>query len=325
MHLTKWVHLFMPLLNVENLSVSYGDKTIVKKCSFTVNSGEIVVVLGASGDGKTTMLKTIAGQLERKQGAIYFQNVPVADPTEQLVPGHPHIKLVNQDFNLDEFHTVEENIRLRLLSFDREYQQQRVKSLLRLTRLTQFRDKKATEISGGQRQRLSIARALADEPDLVLLDEPFNQLDFQTKNKIATHIKSYLKKNNIGAIMVTHNGVEAMEWADRILFMRNGKIVRDDSPNAFFNRPNSIEEARFFGQINKVLIKDLPVYFRPSFYATKKDELHNLKIPLVFEKIDQLGWYGAYYYKSASSKVTLYSTVDISHLKSVFIRRILIK
>ncbi|NOQ75895.1 MAG: ATP-binding cassette domain-containing protein [Crocinitomix sp.] len=315
----------MPLLKVENLSVSYGDKDIVKKCSFTLNAGEIVVVLGASGDGKTTMLKTIAGQLERKKGAIYFQDIPVADPTEQLVPGHPHIKLVNQDFNLDEFHSVEENIRLRLLSFDKEYQQQRIKSLLRLTRLTPYRAKKATEISGGQRQRLAIARALADEPDLVLLDEPFNQLDFQTKNKIATHIKSYLKKNNIGAIMVTHNGVEAMEWADRILFMRNGKIVRDDTPNAFFNQPNSIEEARFFGEINKVQIADEYVYFRPSFYATKKEQEYNLKIPLIFEKVVQLGWYGAYYYKSGNTKVVLYSTTDISHLESVFIRRILIK
>ncbi len=315
----------MSLLNVKNLSVSYGSKTIVKKCSFTLDAGEIVVVLGASGDGKTTLLKTVAGELERSQGTIHFQDTLVADPTEQLVPGHPHIKLVNQDFNLDEYHTVEENIRLRLLSFDREYAEQRIKSLLRLTRLTKYRSKKATEISGGQRQRLAIARALADEPELVLLDEPFNQLDFQTKNKIATHIKSYLKKNNIGAIMVTHNGVEAMEWADRILFMRNGKIVRDDSPTSFFNDPKSIEEARFFGEINKVQVNNATIYFRPSFYAVDKDNEHDIEIPVEFEKVDQLGWYGAYYYKSGGAKVVLYSTTDISELKSVFIRRIRIR
>jgi ABC-type Fe3+/spermidine/putrescine transport system ATPase subunit len=315
----------MSLLNVENLSVSYGDKAIVKKCSFALNKGEIIVVLGASGDGKTTLLKTIAGVLERKQGNIYFEDEPVADPSEQLVPGHPHIKLVNQDFNLDEFHTVEENIRLRLLSFDEDYRTQRINTLLRLTRLTKYRAKKATEISGGQRQRLAIARALADEPELVLLDEPFNQLDFQTKNKIATHIRSYLKKNNIGAIMVTHNGVEAMEWADRILFMKNGKIVRDDTPSSFFNHPKSIEEARFFGEINKVQVGDEFVYFRPSFYALEKDDVHQLKIPLQFEKNIQLGWYGAYYYKSGKTKVVLYSTSNISEIESVFIRRIQLK
>lgn len=319
------VNLNMPLLSVENLSVSYGDKSVVKKCSFVLNKGEIIVVLGASGDGKTTLLKTIAGVLERKQGAIFFEEKSVADPTEQLVPGHPHIKLVNQDFNLDEFHTVEENIRLRLLSFDEAYRMQRINALLRLTRLTKYRAKKATEISGGQRQRLAIARALADEPDLVLLDEPFNQLDFQTKNKIATHIKSYLRQNNIGAIMVTHNGIEAMEWADRILFMKNGEIVRDDSPSSFFNHPKSIEEARFFGEINKVQVGEDFVYFRPSFYAVSKDKEHQLEIPLQFIKVVQLGWYGAYYYKSGRAKVVLYSTTDISELKTTFIRRIRIK
>ena len=228
----------MNLLRIENLSVSYAEKKVVKNCSFTVNKGEIIVVLGASGDGKTTLLKTITGLLPRFSGNVFFEDLKVPDPTEILVPGHPKIKLVNQDFCLDEYHTVEENIRLRLLQFDYEYQAQRIKTLLRMTTLTTYRTKKATELSGGQRQRLAIARALADEPELLLLDEPFNQLDFQTKNNVVSHIKRYLVKENISVVMVTHNGIEAMEWADRILFMKKGKIIRKDTPDNFYNNPN---------------------------------------------------------------------------------------
>lgn len=310
----------MPKLSVQNLAVGYNNQKIIKDCSFSVAPGEILVILGASGDGKSTLLKALAGQLPRMNGRIVFDDKPVLDPTEKLVPGHALIKLVNQDFNLDLYHTVEENIRLRLLSFDEEYRSQRVNTLLRLTNLTTYRQQKAIDLSGGQQQRLAIARALADEPELVLLDEPFNQLDFQTKNKIATHVKGYLKKNNIGAIMVTHNGVEALEWADRILYMRNGKIVREDAPMTFYDKPQSLREARFFGTVNSLRIKEKKVHFRPSFFSTEKDKVHALEIPLKFKEKQHLGWYSAFTFTSNKQSVLLYSTSDISHLSKAYIR-----
>lgn len=314
----------MGLLSVDQLSVGYGEQNVVKNCSFTLLAGEIIVVLGASGDGKTTLLKAIAGLLPHTSGQVNFNGEQVRDSAKKLVPGHELIKLVNQDFNLDEFHTVEENIRLRLLAFDRGYQQDRINQLLRLTKLTAYRNKKATQISGGQRQRLAIARALADEPELVLLDEPFNQLDFQTKASMASHIKSYLRKNTIGAIMVTHNGIEALEWADRILFMKKGKIVRSDTPQNFYNSPQSIQEARFFGEVNKVALKGQMHYFRPSFYALRANNEHSLPLEIKFKSVQQLGWYAAYTFLSGKSTVVLYATQDISHLKKVFIRTFLL-
>lgn len=320
--MNKPVHLYMSILVVNRLSVAYSEKNVLKKVSFTQHEGEVLVILGASGDGKSTLLKSIAGLLVRSDGEIRFNGKPILDPSEQLVPGHPHIKLVNQDFNLDDFHTVEENIKLRLLAFDKKYQDQRIKELLRLTGLNVYRLQRAKELSGGQRQRLAIARALADEPDLILLDEPFNQLDFQTKNRIERHIKAYLKKYKIGAIMVTHNGVEALEWADRILLMEKGKITRDDLPEVFYNLPRNLKEARFFGEVNQVLVHDEKVYFRPSFFSVTQNDIYNVPIDIRFSGKKNIGWYTVYRFKCGKASIQLYSVDDISALQRVYIRKI---
>lgn len=319
----------MGYLDVRNLSVSYGGKTILNNCSFTVNRGEILVVLGTSGVGKTTLLKTIAGLVSSAKGTIEFEKEKVIGPDEQLVPGHPFIKLINQDFSLDEFHTVEENLRLRLLSFDKNYQSNRVSKLLRLTKLTAYKGKKAKELSGGQRQRLAIARALADEPQLVLMDEPFNQLDFQTKQKVAQHIKRYLKDNAIGAIMVTHNGQEALEWGDRIAHIDKGKIVRIDTAENFYLSPSSLSEARFFGPINMIKLNDKSFFFRPTDFRVQPNEIFNLSLSIVFKEKQFRGWYTAYFFFFCTEnglvnkkiQFVLYSQTDLSRLTEIFIKK----
>ena len=310
----------MGFLDIQNITIAYGTKTVVKNAQFEVEQGEIVVLLGASGDGKTSLLKSIGGFLPIKKGHVKLGGELLQDASEKLIPGHEKIRLVNQDFNLDEHHTVEENIRLKLLSFNKEYQLSRIKKLLRLTSLTQHKDQKAILLSGGQKQRLAIARALADEPEVLLLDEPFNQLDFQTKTKISKHIKQYLKKNKIAAIMVTHNGVEAMEWADKVVCLEKGKVKRIDTPEQFFKQPQSIREANFFGKINKLKIKDEVYYFRPSFYALQKTKDCLTKIRIKHQSTEFLGWYSIYTFSYEEQVFELYSTENLSKLKEVFIK-----
>lgn len=310
------------ILHIDNLSVAYGSKSVVKKCSFELEAGEIAVILGESGDGKTTLLKAIAGLLPQKKGRIVFNQETVRDSQEKLVPGHEGIRLVNQDFGLDLHHSVEENIRLKLLRFNKEYQEQRISTLLRLTRLTKFRNDKATAISGGQQQRLSIARALADEPELLLLDEPFNQLDFQTKDKIARHVRAYLKKNSISALMVTHNGLEAMEWADKIIYMEKGKIKRIDTPQNFFESPNNKKEASFFGEVNKLQVKEEEIYFRPSFFSSEKTSNFKKMLKVVFKERQNLGWYSIFTFSFNGQDFRLFSTEDISMLDKIYIKAI---
>ncbi|UKN01829.1 ABC transporter ATP-binding protein [Paracrocinitomix mangrovi] len=310
------------ILSIKNLSVGYDKNKVVKKCNFELQAGEIAVILGASGDGKTTLLKAIAGFLPHQEGEVTFKGEKIKDSTQKLIPGNEEIRLVNQDFELDVYHTVEENIKNRLLRFDGDYQEQRVKSMLRITKLTRFRNYKALEISGGQQQRLAIARALADEPELLLLDEPFNQLDFQTKSKISNHIRKYLKKNNIAALMVTHNGIEAMEWADKIIYMEKGKIKRIDEPQAFFEQPSSKREASFFGELNRLKIGEEELYFRPSFFSSEKTKSFSKALQVDFVQKQNLGWYSIFTFVFKGQEFNLFSTEDISGLSKIFIKPI---
>lgn len=312
----------MAILNVENLSIKYGDKIVVNGCSFKQKKGEIIVILGASGDGKTSVLKAIAGLLPIASGKILFKDHALKDARQKLVPGHEEIKLVNQDFGLDKYHTVEENIRMRLLRFDENYRKERVENLLRLTGLLKLRSVKSTDLSGGQQQRLAIARALADEPELLLLDEPFNQLDFQNKEKIERHIRSYIRKNNISAILVTHNGIEAMEWADRIIFIRKGKIKRIDNPQDFFENPTNKSEAAFFGELNRIKLNDELIYFRPGVFSLTKSKGCSLKLKVEYKNKLTLGWYSEYTFTSHGQAFKVYSQQSISNIKELFIQPI---
>lgn len=312
----------MEILNVKNLTLSYGTKKIISKVSFSLTAGEIIVILGASGDGKTTLMKALAGLLPIQSGEIRYKDQPLKDALHKLVPGHHEIKLVNQDFALDKYHTVEENVRLKLTRFDEKYRQFRTDTLLKLTGLNGYRNLKAEDLSGGQQQRLAIARALADEPELLLLDEPFNQLDFQNKQKIEHHVRSYLRKNNMSAILVTHNGIEAMEWADRIIFIRKGKVRRVDKPSDFFNFPTNKTEAAFFGELNHIKNEREEFYFRPGIFSETKNKTCTKKIQVSLKAILDLGWYQEYTFISSGKRVKIFSQHDVSAVKHLYIQPI---
>jgi ABC-type Fe3+/spermidine/putrescine transport system ATPase subunit len=306
------------LIKLKNISLSYQDKEVVKKINFSLQNDEILVIVGASGCGKTTLLKAIAGFHPIVKGQILLNGEPIKDPTQQLVPGNPKIKLVNQDFDLNDYHTVEENLKLKLLQFDKEYLELRIEELLNLTELTKYKHQIASELSGGQKQRLAIARALADEPELLLLDEPFNQLDYHLKNKIENYIINYTRKNNIALILVTHNGEEAMRWANQVAFMKNGKINRIDTPENFYNQPTNKYEANFFGKLNTILIDRKEVSFRPHHFSLKPKKNY-LKLETKFvNKIDN-GWFTNYQFSFGKRFFNLYAQTDLSDIKVVWI------
>ena len=311
------------MLEVKKVSLNYASVTVVNNVSINLTKGERLVILGASGCGKTTLLKAISGYHPITKGTIEFNGDKIIDPTEQLVPGHDKIKLVNQDFKLDDYHSVEENIRHRLLQFDKDYLKFRVEELLALTELINFRDAKAINLSGGQKQRLAIARALADEPELLLLDEPFNQLDYHLKHKIESYILSYLTKYKISAILVSHNGEEAMRWADKIAFMKKGAIIRIDTPDNFYNNPQNKYEAGFFGKINTILLNKKEVSFRPHQFSETQTTSHSIRLNILYKSRINKGWFTEYQFIHARRIISLYSQKELSKLTEVWIERTL--
>ncbi|MBO3697641.1 ABC transporter ATP-binding protein [Roseivirga sp. E12] len=242
------------MLEVRNISKTYPgeDYGAVNNVSLSIVENQIIALVGKSGSGKSTMLQIIAGLMKPDQGEVLFKGIPLQDPDEQLIAGHPKIKVVFQDFQLKPNMSVEENIRYKLLHFDKEYQMERTAELLALCNISELAARMPKELSGGQKQRLSIARALADDPELLLMDEPFSNLDPLTKQDLLIELVDIVKSENLGLIFVTHDTRDAMLVADRVAFLSEGEMIQNDTVPNIYQSPKNLEVAKFFGRVNDV-------------------------------------------------------------------------
>ncbi len=238
------------MLKVNNITVSYSDIPVLQDISFTLDEGKIVSVVGESGSGKSTLLKAIYGLLPLTEGALSWKDKKMLGPLYNLIPGEPFIKYVSQDFELMPFITVSENIGKYLSAFYPEQKKERIKQLLKLINLSEFANTLAKDLSGGQQQRIALARALAQAPELLLLDEPFSQVDSFRKNSLRHQLFSYLRKKNISCIIATHDAVDALSYADEVIILKAGKIIASGAPQEIYNNPNSIYVASLFDEVN---------------------------------------------------------------------------
>lgn len=259
------------MLIVSNIRLSF-DREILKGLSFSVNPGEIIGIVGASGGGKSSLLKIIAGLLDATSGQVQWDSETVKGPSQQLIPGHSAIQLVNQDFGLDLYHSVIENIQQKILYLPKAVRDTFTDELLELVELTHLKLQQAITLSGGEQQRLAIARALAVEPDVLLLDEPFAHLDVHLKQKIGNYIQALARVRKMICVLVSHEGQDVIEWSKKIHFIEKGLIQRTDSPYNFYNFPTTLYEARFFGQMNQLNWKGNQLLFRPHQYVKKTKE-----------------------------------------------------
>lgn len=259
------------LLESQGLSISIGNKTILKNISFSLRSGQCIAVLGQSGAGKSTLLKILAGQLNSDSGQVIFRGVPLIDPREQLIRGHKEIKLVNQDFDLELFLNVEENLRIKLPGYVKDVRDALIDEILDVVELKNQAKQQVRYLSGGEQQRLALARELIQEPDVLLLDEPFVHLDAGLRVKIEAFIMRKIKAWNSAVILVTHDGREAMTWADEIIYLNEGQVMRQDSPQNFYENPRNKKEALHFGPINQIKVNRTVKYFRPNAYQIVDD------------------------------------------------------
>ncbi|GGN88933.1 ABC transporter ATP-binding protein [Haloarcula pellucida] len=238
------------VLEVSGVSKDYAQEEAVSDLSLEVKEGELLTLLGPSGCGKTTTLRMIAGLEEPTSGTIAIADEKVAgDPDGTFrKPEERDVGIVFQDYALFPHLSVAENIAFGLTDMDDADTDQRVDDLLELVDLEAHHDKMPSQLSGGQQQRVALARSLAPEPDVLLLDEPFSNLDVRLRVEMREEVRKILKRAGVTAISVTHDQEEALSISDRVAIMNDGDIAQVGDPAKVFENPESRFVASFLGQ-----------------------------------------------------------------------------
>lgn len=265
------------MLQVQHVSFSYLENTpILKDISFEISQGTHVSIIGESGCGKSTLLKLIYGLYDLDAGEIFWKKEQILGPKFNLVPGFERMKYVAQDFDLMPFTTVAENIGTYLSNFYPSAKQQRINELLEMVEMSAFANVKAKLLSGGQQQRVALAKALAREPEVLLLDEPFSHIDNFRKNALRRNLFNYLKKENITCIVATHDRTDALSFADTTIVLKQGELIAQSDSNELYQNPTNKYVASLFGEVN-----ELPASLFPNMEISTKTILvypHQLKI-----------------------------------------------
>jgi ABC-type Fe3+/spermidine/putrescine transport system ATPase subunit len=305
--------------SVIGVSKRFGKTSVLENITFHVDEGEALVLLGASGSGKTTILRIIAGLEQPYTGKVMLHGKDVTE----LPARERGVGVIFQSYALFPKMTVEKNIGygLKIRKRKRKEIKQKVNELLSLVQLEEHRKKFPSQLSGGQQQRVAIARTLAYDPEVLLFDEPFGALDAQTRTHLRREIRALLRKVNVPAIFITHDQEEALELGDRVAVINNGHIEQIGTPFEIYNHPATEYVATFLGaanlleatmhnstlefgtaripaQLDKERFKDgdcVTIVFRPEDVALSKTDFvrpgaHRISTALV----EEIGFVGAY-------------------------------
>lgn len=243
------------MLIVKNASFGYTKKTVLHNITFNVKRGQNIAVIGESGCGKSTLLKLIYGLYDLNEGEIFYNANLVTGPKHNLVPGMPYMKYLAQDFDLMPYTTAAENVGAFLSNFYPEQKNQRVKELLDIVEMRAFADVKAQYLSGGQQQRIALAKALATEPEVLLLDEPFSHIDNFRKNALRRNLFAYLKQKGTTVIVATHDSVDALSFADETLVLKDGRIIDKGLSKEIYYNPKDKYTASLYGEVNEIRLE----------------------------------------------------------------------
>ena len=233
------------LLTIEQLSITLQDKSVLSTLDLSLNEGDILGLVGASGCGKTTLLNAIAGFIKPSIGRIIIDDILLSNGEHCLPAEQRQVGMIFQDYALFPHLTVKENIAFGLSKLSKADQFEQIDQLLSLLKLSDYRDSYIHQLSGGQQQRVAIARALAPKPKLLLLDEPFSNIDARLRNELMVEIRQLLKQLKTTAIFVTHNKDEVFTFADKMAVLSQGRILQLDAPSIICQQPNSYQVADF--------------------------------------------------------------------------------
>ncbi len=239
------------LLEINNLFFSYSaEKRLFYNLNMKVDEGKIIALAGESGCGKSTLLNLIYGLLDWEKGKIIFDGKPLLGPKKNIVPGESEMKLVAQNYDLMPYSTVSDNVGKFISNINLKEKKEKVQELLKVVGLEDYADILPKYLSGGQQQRVSIARALSVMPKLLLLDEPFSNIDFSRKIELRERLFNYVKEKKISLIISTHEIQEVIPWLDQIIVLQDGRLIQNDDPEETYKFPYNEYVARLFGEVN---------------------------------------------------------------------------
>jgi len=234
----------MALLKLTGISKKEGDFQL-SNITFSQRRLENIAVAGETGAGKSTLLKIIAGLVQPEDGDTLFENRKIAGPQDQLVPGHPGIAYLSQHFELQKFLRVEQ-----VLDYSNTLSDREARRLYEVCQISHLLKRKTDQLSGGEKQRIAICRLLISCPSLLLLDEPFSHLDMVHKNTLKTVIRDIGEKLKITCVLVSHDPLDTLSWADKMLVMKDGQIIQKGKPEKVYEQPVNEYVGGLFGKYN---------------------------------------------------------------------------
>lgn len=261
------------ILTAHQIGKSYSDQIVLHPLDLLIREGEKLGIIGETGSGKTTLLRSLAGLVQLDQGEILFQSERVLGPTEKLIPGHPAIAYLSQSIDLRNQYRVRDLLELYSIQALEEDV-----ALAKLCRIDHLMDRMTDQLSGGERQRIGLAIALAKKPRLLLLDEPFSNLDIGHRNTLRSILDDLHDALNLTLLIVSHNPSEILGWADRIIVMRSGYCVQTGTPVEIYSEPTDAYVAQLLGPFNQISETGGGSFriLRPEQFHLKQDKAASL-------------------------------------------------
>lgn len=303
------------MLRIKNLSFKLdSERLILDRITTVFQPNEVYGIAGKSGAGKSTLLKIIAGIKDASSGEVFLNEKMLPRASQRLIPGHPAMSLVAQDYNLDLYHTCTENIREVILNWEPIQREQRVQHLIKLLELQDVAHAIAKDLSGGEQQRLALARAIAKKPNWLLLDEPFSHLDSVLKVRLINLLLALKEKERLCIILVSHDAQDMLGLCKHMAFLTKGKLSRFFDPMERYWNLKNLREARWFGEVNSITWNDEKIRFRPGSFSIDSNG-----VPLILNRCFFNGTvYIHYFYTLNNELVILHNLTALpEHLKII--------
>ena len=289
----------MSLLSVNNISKKGLGDFWLQEVTFSQRKNQKIAIAGETGSGKSTLLRIIAGLEDYHSGKILFNNEHVIGPADNLIPGHPGIAYLTQDFELPKFLRV-----AQILQYANTLPHERASELFKVCEISHLLLRKADELSGGERQRIALTRLLISSPRLLLLDEPFSNLAMMHRIILKNVLKRICKQLDITCILVSHDPDDVLSWADEIIVLKKGIIVQKGTPKKIYSKPIDEYTAGLFGPYNLISPSQAIEFFsswkkkpRNKLLMIRPEEIKNVrkKNSFVSGRVTNVSFFGSYY------------------------------